>query len=106
MLFVLGLVPRPVVAFSFSVGTFVEVCLLDEALGAAIEAVVMPVVRWQDASTTGVEALAAANEELLAGGGTDDFAAADAVGAEDLEAEGFVTETFDAEGFGAEGFGF
>ena len=72
MLLGLGLVPWPGVAFFFSVGNEDDDCPQAEALNAAIVAVAKPSVRWQDASTTGVDALAAATEELVAGGGTKD----------------------------------
>jgi hypothetical protein len=49
-------------------------------------------VRWQDASVTGVEALAAAIEELDDGGGTEDFVT-------------FGTEAFAVLGWASEGIG-
>jgi hypothetical protein len=64
---------------------------------------------------TGVEALAAAIEELVAGGGADEVGAEGALGAEAFEddgfgseglAEDFATEYFGHEGTSVEGFGF
>ena len=86
MLLGLVLVPRPAVAFFFSVGNEDNGCPHTEALDAAIEAIGKPSVRWQDASTTGVEAFAAAYDELEAGGGAEDFAA---LGAEAFGTDGF-----------------
>ena len=83
----LGLVPRPIMTFCFSLGVEEDGCPLAEALDVVIEAFAKPSVRWQDASMTNVETLAAAIDELEAGGGTEDF------------------EIFDAESFGAEAFG-
>ena len=97
MLLGLGLVPRPAVTFFFSIGVFEEICPDAEALDAAIEAVGKPSVRWQDASTTGVEALAASIDELEAGGGTEDF---EIFGAEAFEAAGWATEGFGTDGLG------
>ena len=60
-------------------------------------------MRWHDANTTGVEALAAAIEELMAGRGADEVGAEGALGVEAFEddsfgseglAEDFVTEDF------------
>ena len=69
----LGLVPWPAVTFLFSLGSEDDGCAQAEALDAVIVIVGKPSVHWQDASTTGVEALAAAIDELEAGGGTEDF---------------------------------
>ena len=60
----LGLAPPPAFAFRFSLGVEDIGCPLAEALDAAIEAIGKPSVRWQDASMTGVEALAAAMRNL------------------------------------------
>ena len=72
-------------------------------------------MRWHDASTTGVEALAIALEELADGGGVDEVGAVGALGveafdddvfAEDLAIEDFGAEAFGHEGTSAEGFSF
>ena len=77
-------------------------------------------MRWQEASTTGIEAFAAANEELVAGGGAEEVGAVGALGVEAFDDDGLgsedfvevlATEDFGAEAFGregtsAEGFGF
>ena len=52
-------------------------------------------MRWQYASTSGVEAPVAAIEELVAGGGTEGFAI---LGAEAFEAAGLATECFGSDG--------
>ena len=52
--------PRPAVALVFSLDEFEEMSLLAEALDATMLVVGKPSVRWQDASTIGVEALAMA----------------------------------------------
>jgi hypothetical protein len=91
-----------VVAFFFSIGVFEEICPDAEALDAAMEAVGNPSVRWHDASTTGVDALAAALEELTDGGGADEVGAVGALGAEAFEEDGLGSEGFD-EDFGREG---
>ena len=96
MLLGLGLVPWPAVTFCFSLG-IEDGCPLAEALDAAIEAVGKPSVRWQDASTTSLEAFVAAIDELLAGGGTEDF---EILGVEAFGAAGWATEGFGTDGLG------
>ena len=54
-------------------------------------------MHWQDASTTDVEVLDAAIEELVAGGGTEDFTILDP---EAFEAGGRATEGFGTDGLG------
>ena len=98
MALILGLVlvPRQVVNFCFILGIQEDGYPLAEALDAIIEVIGKPSVRWQDASTTDVEAIAAAIEELVAGGGTEDFAilGAEAFEAADLAIEGFGSDDF------------
>ena len=102
MLLRLGLVPRPAVNFFFSIGVFEEIRPHADALDAAVEAVGKPSVRWHEVSTTGVEALAAALEELADGGGADEVGAACALGAEAFEEDGLGSEGFE-EDSGREG---
>ena len=68
-------------------GAFEELCPLAEALDAAMLADRKPSARWQEASTTGVEALTAATEELMVGGGADELGAEGA-----FEDDGLATE--------------
>ena len=99
-----GLVPRPLVTFYFSLGVEEDGCPLAEAFDATIKEFAKPLVRWQDASTTDVEALDAAIDELEAGGGTEDL---EVFGAEAFDAAGWATEGIGTKGFGLlEGFFF
>jgi hypothetical protein len=95
------------VAFFFTMGEFEEIRPEAEALDAAITAIGKPSVHWHEANTTGVETLAAAIEELVAGEGTDEVGAEGALGAEAFENDGFgsegLAEDFPAEDFGREG---
>jgi hypothetical protein len=72
-------------------------------------------VHWHDANTTSVDALAAAIDDSVAGGGAEVVGVVGALGveafdddgfAEDLAIEDFGAEAFGREGTSAEGLGF